>query len=64
MSKTNSAENKLIYWKNQDPPKTDEIFTDPLFPPTLNSLLGLDSSGKPIDIDIYNKKRIKLKLTK
>ena len=64
MSKTIPSKDELIYWKNQETPKTDEIFTDPLFPPTLNSLFGLDSSGKPIDIDIYNKKRIKLKLTK
>ena len=55
MSKINSAENKPIYWKNQDPPKTDEVFTDPLFPPTVNSLLGLDYSGNPIDSDAYNK---------
>ena len=60
MSKTNSAENKLIYWKNQDPPKADEIFTDPLFPPTVNSLLGLDSSGNPIDSDAYNQYKEKM----
>ena len=64
MSKTIPSKDELIYWKNQETPKTDEIFTDPLFPPTLNSLLGLDSSGKPIDIDIYNKKKDQIETDK
>ena len=45
---------KLIYWKNQSLPNSGELFTDPLFPPNINSLLGLDSKGKPIDPKAYN----------
>lgn len=47
---------KLLYYKNQEPPKLDEVFTDSLFPPTDNSLLALDSLGKPIDNEVYQKK--------
>ena len=61
MSKTNSSVKKSIYWKNQEPPKTSEVFTDPLFPPTVNSLLALDSSGKPIDNNAYNEKKEEIK---
>ena len=61
MSKIKLAENKPIYWNNQEPPKTDEIFTDPLFPPTVNSLLALDSSGKPIDNNAYNEHKDEIK---
>ena len=61
MSKTNSSVKKSIYWKNQEPPKTSEVFTDPLFPPTVNSLLALDSSGKPIDNNAYNEKKDEIK---
>ena len=49
MSKVNQKGKKPIYWKNQEPPSTDKEFTDPLFPPNENSLLGLDSTKKPID---------------
>ena len=49
-------EKKLLYFKNQEPPKSNEVFTDPLFPPTDNSLLALDSSGKPIDNEVYEKR--------
>ena len=48
-------EKKLLYYKNQEPPKIDEVFTDSLFPPTDNSLFALDSSGKPIDKEVYEK---------
>lgn len=61
MSKANSSENKPIYWKNQEPPKISEVFSDPLFPPTVNSLLALDSSGKPIDNNAYNEKKEEIK---
>ena len=44
------------YWKNQDPPKEGVEFKDPLFPPTANSLLGLDSSGNPVDSKAYSEK--------
>ena len=64
MSKTKSKKNKPIYWKNQEPPKAGEVFTDPLFPPTVNSLLGLDSSGNPIDIETYNAKKHKIETDK
>ena len=40
---------KLEYWKFQ-------LFTDPLFPPNMNSILGLDSKGQPIDQLTYNEK--------
>ena len=52
----NVGRRPLKYWKNQDPPKNNEIFTDPLFPPNNNSLLGLDSSGNPIDKVVYEQK--------
>ena len=48
-------EKKLLYYKNQGPPGIDEVFTDSLFPPTDNSLFALDSSGKPIDKEVYEK---------
>ena len=44
------------YWKNQEKPKEGEVFKDPLFPPTNNSLLGLDSNGNPIDSKAYSEK--------
>ena len=46
-----------IYFKNQEPPKLDTEFTNPFFPPTANSLLGLDSSGIPIDRISYEEKK-------
>ena len=49
----NPNQKKPIYWKNQEPPPADKEFTDPLFPPNENSLLGLDSSKKPIDSNQY-----------
>ena len=36
-------------YKNQKYPKPNEHFTDDLFPPNLNSLMGLDKDGNPID---------------
>ena len=41
------------YWKDQKPPAPGTLFTDPLFPPNRNSLLGLDSNGKAIDQKAY-----------
>ena len=58
MSTTNENVQKRVitYWKNQDPPKEGVEFKDPLFPPTANSLLGLDSSGNPVDSKAYSEK--------
>ena len=52
---------KIPYWKNQETPKSGALFTDPLFPPNKNSLLGLDYNGKIIDSKSYkdNIKEIK-----
>ena len=47
---------ELTYWKNQEPPQSGKLYEDPLFPPNKNSLLGLDSNGKPIDSKAYNEK--------
>ena len=44
---------ELAYWKNQSPGKEGEMYTDDLFPPNQNSLMGLDSSGNPIDQEAY-----------
>ena len=44
------------YFKNQQRPEEGVEFTDPLFPPNANSLLGLDSSGNPIDSKAYSEK--------
>ena len=44
---------KLEYWKSQHPPEKGKLFTDPLFPPNMNSLLALDSNGQPIDPKAY-----------
>jgi len=46
----------LEYWKLQQPPEPGKLFTDSLFPPNMNSLLGLDSNGQPIDQVSYNEK--------
>ena len=56
MSKSGTNEKKPTYFKNQKPPNPNEVFTDPLFPPNVNSLIGLDSSGKIIDVEAYNEK--------
>ena len=57
MSTKNERERKApTYWKNQAKPEEGKEFKDPLFPPTSNSLLGLDSSGKPIDSKAYSEK--------
>jgi hypothetical protein len=50
---SNNQEN-LKYFRDQIPPLPGMLFTDPLFPPNQNSLLGLDPFGKPIDIQAYN----------
>ena len=52
----NKKKIELTYWKNQEAPQSGSPYTDPLFPPNTNSLLGLDSNGKPIDITAYNEK--------
>ena len=44
---------KLSYFHNEKPPTPTGLFTDPNFPPNKNSLMGLDSSGKPIDNIAY-----------
>ena len=46
---------KLSYFHNETKPtlKDGELFTDPNFPPDKNSLMGLNSSGKPIDSEAY-----------
>ena len=40
---------KFPYWKNQTPPKRGVKYTDDLFPPNENSLIGKDSNGNFID---------------
>ena len=55
-NKTERKRPALTYWKNQQPPEPGNQFTDPLFPPNVNSLLGLDSSGYPIDVTAYKEK--------
>ena len=46
---------KPAYYKNQNPYSGDNDYTDDLFPLNMNTLLGLDSSGNPIDKEAYNK---------
>ena len=62
---TPKTENKKrkgpIYWKNQEPPKEGVMFEDPEFPPTVNSLLGLDKKGNPIDSKAYSEKAKNIK---
>ena len=53
MATTDQQKIELTYWKNQAQPKEGELYTDDLFPPGQNSLMGLDSSGNPIDKDAY-----------
>ena len=52
---------KPLYYKNQEPPKLDKVFTDPLFPPIDNSLFGLDSSGNPIDNEVHKENAEEIK---
>ena len=47
---------ELTYWKDQPAPQPGSLYKDPYFPPNANSLLGLDSNGKPIDSKAYNEK--------
>ena len=51
-----NQQKQFSYWKNQEPPKSGSLYTDPLFPPNANSLLGLDSNGQPIDKTAYSEK--------
>ena len=51
-----SHKNYKIY-NNQEYPKLDEQFTDNLFPPDENSLIGQDTTGKyPVGIELQKKK--------
>ena len=50
----------IPYWKNQEPHKPGTPFTDPLFPPNKNSLLGLDSNGNQIDPKAYKQHKGKI----
>ena len=50
---SNDNKIKLIYWGNQSPGKEGETYTDDKFPPNENSLMGLDSSGNPIDKEAF-----------
>ena len=62
MSTPNQRERRApTYWKNQEKPQEGKEFKDPLFPPTANSLLGLDSSGQPIDSKAYSEKAKNIK---
>ena len=40
---------KFPYWRNQTPPRRGVKFTDDIFPPNENSLIGKDSNGNFID---------------
>ena len=40
---------KFKIYKDQEIPKTGELFTDPLFPPNDNSLLGKTPEGNFLD---------------
>ena len=53
---------QLPYFKKQRPPAKGEKFTDPLFPPTANSLMGLNEDNQPYDLKAYtdNKDDIKM----
>ena len=53
MSNESKDDKALKYFKDQAPHNPGTLFTDPLFPPNMNSLLGLDSNGTPIDEDSY-----------
>ena len=46
---------KPTYYKNQNPHSGDNQYTDDLFPLNMNTLMGLDSNGNPIDAEAYNK---------
>ena len=63
MTSTNEMKEKKgpIYWKNQEPPKDGVIFQDPEFPPTSNSLLGIDKNGNIVDSKAYNEKSKNIK---
>ena len=51
-----SDDSNIPYWKNQKPPTIrGQRFYDPLFPPNIKSLLGLDSNFDPIDQNAYDK---------
>ena len=53
MTTTDDKKIELTYWGNQQPGKEGEPYTDDKFPPNTNSLMGLDSSGNPIDKEAY-----------
>ena len=52
----------LSYWKNQSLPPRGQKFTDPLFPPNINSLLSKNEKGEFLDLKHGPKmeKRIKI----
>ena len=54
MTSTNEKKIEFTYWKDQKPGKEGEAYTDDIFPPNENSLMGLDSSGNPIDKEAYS----------
>ena len=51
----------IPYWKNQEMPNPGELYTDPLFPPNINSILALDKNGKPIDNKAYKENSNQIK---
>ena len=51
--KKSKDKNIIPYWKNQNSPIPGTLYTDPLFPPNKNSLLGLDLKEKKIDPKAY-----------
>ena len=55
-NKTEIKREALIYWKNQQPPESGTLYTDPLFPPNAYSLLGVDSNGYIIEPTAYKEK--------
>ena len=55
-NKTERKREALSYWKNQQPPESGTLYTDPLFPPNVYSLLGVDSEGYVIDATAYKEK--------
>ena len=63
MTSTNENKKKKgpIYWKNQEPPKEGVVFKDPEFPPTANSLLGIDKNGNIVDSKAYSEKSKNIK---
>ena len=54
MTTTNNEQKiELSYWGNPDKPVEGQKYTDSKFPPNVNSLMGLDSNGNPLDKEAY-----------